>query len=80
MNQPPKGAGAHPCGIPRFARIACPLRGFPHSSFRLTDGFIRIPAHDAATRRPWRVALPTLFTRRLKCAFNIKVKIMVFGF
>ncbi|CNG94684.1 Uncharacterised protein [Yersinia kristensenii] len=37
LPQPPKGAGAHPCGIPRFARIACPLRGFPHSSFRLTD-------------------------------------------
>ncbi|WP_019212534.1 hypothetical protein [Yersinia massiliensis] len=29
------------------ARIACLLRRFPHSSFRLTDGFIRIPAHGA---------------------------------
>ncbi|EKN5047088.1 hypothetical protein DVQ84_08850 [Yersinia enterocolitica] len=26
-----------PCAIPRFARIACPLRGFPYSSFRLTE-------------------------------------------
>ncbi|WP_230822891.1 transposase [Yersinia mollaretii] len=29
------------------ARIACPLRGFPHSSFRLTDGFTRVPPRDA---------------------------------
>ncbi|AVX36190.1 hypothetical protein DA391_00030 [Yersinia massiliensis] len=29
------------------ARIACLLRRFPHLSFRLTDGFIRIPAHGA---------------------------------
>ncbi|PJE88106.1 hypothetical protein CU280_09865 [Yersinia mollaretii] len=37
MPQPPKGAGAHPCGIPRFARIACPLRGCPRFIITLTD-------------------------------------------
>ncbi|MHA3200112.1 hypothetical protein ACX1HF_21630, partial [Yersinia pseudotuberculosis] len=29
------------------ARIACPLRGCPPSSFRLADGFTRVPPRDA---------------------------------
>ncbi|CNL62023.1 Uncharacterised protein [Yersinia pseudotuberculosis] len=49
MPQPPKGSQARdPLWNPRAcARIACPLRGCPPSSFRLADGFTRVPPRDA---------------------------------
>ncbi len=42
-----KGGGGPLVESRAFARIASPLRGCPHSSFRWRDGFIRVPAHDA---------------------------------
>ncbi|MRN82300.1 hypothetical protein CQP49_11590, partial [Yersinia pestis] len=41
-------AARDPLWNPRAcARIACPLRGCPPSSFRLADGFTRVPPRDA---------------------------------
>ena len=73
MHQPPKGASAHPCGIPRFARIACPLRGYPLSSFRWRIAVIRSCSSTARSASMPRVLLHS----SLGCSnvlLNIKVK------